>query len=95
MEALPTGTYLIGDAAYSLIERMLVPFTGSQHINASNDAYNFYLSQLQIRIEMAFELMTNKWRILRAPRHWQSQAKYSNAAVDCTTSVLKKTEMNS
>jgi hypothetical protein len=67
MQALPFGTYLIGDAAYSVSEKMLVPFTGSQQSNPSNDAHIFYLSQLRIRIEMAFGLMTNKWRILRAP----------------------------
>jgi hypothetical protein len=65
MRALPLGTYIIGDAAYSVGKRMLVPFTGSQRTNPSNDAHNFYLSQLRIRIEMAFGLMTNKWRILR------------------------------
>jgi hypothetical protein len=65
MRALPLGTYIIGDAAYSVGKKMLVPFTGSQRTNPSNDAHNFYLSQLRIRIEMAFGLMTNKWRILR------------------------------
>jgi hypothetical protein len=29
------------------------------------DAFNFYLSQLRIRIEQAFGLMTMKWSILR------------------------------
>ena len=67
MRALPLGTYIIGDAAYSVGKRMLVPFTGSQRTNPSNDAHNFYLSQLRIRIEMAFGLMTNKWRIFCAP----------------------------
>jgi hypothetical protein len=81
MEALPTGTYLVGDAAYSLTERMLVPFTGSQRNNASNDAYNFYLSQLRIRIEMAFGLMTNKWRILRAPL--QTSLAKSSEILEC------------
>ena len=30
-----------------------------------NDAYNFYLSQLRIRIEMAFGLLCGKWAILQ------------------------------
>ncbi len=67
MECFPIGKYLVGDAAYSVSEKMLVPFTGSQRNNASNDAFNFCLSQLRIRIEMAFGLMTNKWRVLCAP----------------------------
>ena len=32
-----------------------------------NDSYNFFLSQLRIRIEQLFGLLSNKWRIFRAP----------------------------
>jgi hypothetical protein len=32
-----------------------------------NDSYNFYLSQLRIRIEMAFGLLCGKWAILQRP----------------------------
>ncbi len=67
MQAFPVGSYLVGDAAYSVSEKMILPFTGSQQNNHCNDAHNFYLSQLRIRIEMAFGLMTNKWIILCAP----------------------------
>ncbi|KAK1934325.1 Periodic tryptophan protein 2 [Phytophthora citrophthora] len=31
------------------------------------DSYNFHVSQLRIRIEMAFGLLVNKWRILKQP----------------------------
>ena len=81
MQALPVGTYLVGDAAYSVSEKMLVPFTGSQRNNPSHDAHNFYLSQLRIRIEMAFGLMTNKWRILRAPL--QTSLAKSSEVLEC------------
>ena len=81
IEALPVGKYLVGDAAYSLCEKMLVPFTGTQRSNANNDAFNFCLSQLRIRIEMAFGLMTNKWRILRTPL--QTSLKMSALIIQC------------
>jgi hypothetical protein len=67
MQAFPVGTYLVGNAAYSVSEKMIVPFTGTQQVNPCNNAHNFYLSELRIRIEMTFGLMTNKWRILCAP----------------------------
>lgn len=67
VESLPNLHYIIGDNAYVPSEHLLVPFSGSQRQNPANDAYNFYLSQLRIRIEMAFGLMTSKWRILRKP----------------------------
>ncbi len=79
------GKYQVGDAAYSVSEKMLVPFTGSQRNNANNDAYNFCLSQLRIRIEMAFGLMSNKWRILRTPL--QTSLKTSARILECCSKL--------
>jgi len=62
---LPPGLFFVGDAAYSLEEHLLVPFTGSQKLNPNNDAFNFYLSQLRIRIEMAFGRLVRKFQILK------------------------------
>lgn len=67
VDSLPTGRYLIGDCAYVPTEHMLTPFGGSQKAIPVNDNYNFYLSQLRIKIEQAFGLMTTKWRRLRSP----------------------------
>ena len=62
---LPFGLFFVGDAAYTLCETLLVPFTGSQRDNADNDAFNFYLSQLRIRIEMSFGRLVRKFAILQ------------------------------
>ena len=62
---LPIGLYFLGDAAYTLSDTLLIPFTGSQRDDVDNDAYNFYLSQLRIRIEMAFGRLVRKWGILK------------------------------
>ena len=59
--------YVLGDAAYSVGDSLLTPFTGGHRNDPIKDAYNFFLSQLQIRIEMACGLLTNKWRVLNAP----------------------------
>jgi hypothetical protein len=65
IENLPLGLYFLADAAFPLGERLLTPFVGSQrHINPYNDSFNFYLSQLRIRVEMAFGRLVNKFRIL-------------------------------
>jgi len=48
-------------------ETLLTPFSGKEKKDPEKDAFNFYLSQLWIRIEQTFGLMTNKWRILRQP----------------------------
>jgi hypothetical protein len=67
IENLPAGLFIAADAAYVVTEHILVPFTGSQRHDCVKDTYNFFLSQLRIRIENAFGLLTTKWRILRKP----------------------------
>ena len=65
IDSLPLGLYFLGDAAFPLGEKLLTPFVGPQRHNSPyNDAYNFYLSQLRIRVEMAFGRLVNKFRIL-------------------------------
>lgn len=64
---LPDGFHLNGDAAYVLTNHLLTPFTGRSRAEELNDIYNYYLSQLRIRIEMAFGRLTTKFRIFRSP----------------------------
>ena len=59
--------FFVADNAYTLSPVMLIPFSGSNQHEANRSAYNFFLSQLRIRIEMAFGRLTNIWRIFRAP----------------------------
>jgi hypothetical protein len=42
-------------------------FGGDLDLRRENDNFNFFLSQLQIWIEMAFGWMTKKWGILQRP----------------------------
>ena len=65
ISSFDTGFYLVGDAAYTLLDVMLVTFVGSQRDDCSQDAYNFFLSQQRIRIEMAFGLLQTKWGELK------------------------------
>jgi DDE superfamily endonuclease len=67
MDDLPGNYFLIDDNAFTLSNKMLVPFSGAQRSHQYKDVYNYYLSQLRIRIEMAFGLLTTKWRIFRKP----------------------------
>jgi hypothetical protein len=61
------GYYLLGDNAYPVSEKILTPFCKTDGITVPRDAYNFYLSQLRIRIEMSFGLLVGKWRIFKKP----------------------------
>jgi hypothetical protein len=46
---------------------MLIPFSGSQQSVPQDSCYNYFLSQLRIRVEQAFGQYSVKWRIIRKP----------------------------
>ena len=65
LENTPDEYWIVGDNAYTLSNTLLIPFSGASKHRIYNRSYNFYLSQLRIRIEMAFGRLTTKWRIFR------------------------------
>lgn len=67
IEALPAIFTVIGDCAYMATEHMAPIYAGAQRSQQKYDAFNFYASQLRIRIEMAFGIMAKKWGILNRP----------------------------
>jgi DDE superfamily endonuclease len=67
IDSLPAGFYVVADNAYTISEHVLIPFSGSQRHVPQNSSYNYFLSQLRIRIEQAFGQFSVKWRIIRKP----------------------------
>lgn len=67
LKGMRGGRYFVtADNAYPLSEVLLIPFRRNQiGGDIYKDSYNFYLSQLRIRIEMAFGRMHTKFRLLR------------------------------
>lgn len=59
--------YVLGDPAYIPTEHMITPYSGVHGEDEWNSIFNFYLSQLRIRVEMAFGRLTTKWKFLRKP----------------------------
>ena len=74
IRSLPAGKFIAGDNAYVCLEHLLTPFSGDKQQDPQKDAYNFYLSQLRIRIEQAFGSMTTKWRVFEKTSPSLSQA---------------------
>ena len=66
IESLPPGFFVGGDNAYQNSEHLIVPIPGG-NLNEKEDAFNFFFSQLRVRIENAFALLVNKWGILWKP----------------------------
>ena len=67
IQNLPGLYCAIGDCAYSATEHLVPIFGGAQALVRRHDNFNFFVSQLRIRIEMAFGLMVKKWAILQRP----------------------------
>ena len=67
IDALPHGFYVVADNAYIISEHTLIPFSGSQRAVPQHSCYNYFLSQLRIRVEQAFGQYSVKWRIIRKP----------------------------
>jgi hypothetical protein len=66
VEDLPGLLYcVIGDCAYTPSEHLIPIYRGG--ITSQNDNFNFFASQLRIRIEMEFGLMVKTWGILARP----------------------------
>ena len=57
----------IGDCAYTATHNFVPVFGGAQALQAENDNFNYFASQLRIRIEMAFGMMIEKFGILQRP----------------------------
>jgi hypothetical protein len=75
IEGLPEGYYAVGDNAYVNSNHLLVPFPGKLAQDDPRDAFNFYLSQLRVRVENCFALLVGRWGIfwgpLRMPLRYQ------------------------
>ena len=67
VESLPQGFYLVGDNAYVLSEHMLIPYSGSQRGDPAKSVYNYFLSQLRIRVEQTFARLSGKFHIFKKP----------------------------
>ena len=62
---LAPGLVLFGDNAYVSNEYMVTPYRNVK--SGPKDAFNFFQSQLRIRIECAFGVLVYRWGILRKP----------------------------
>ncbi len=68
IQNLPWIYCAIGDCAYTASESMIPVFGGAQAFLGRHDNFNFFASQVRIRIEMAFGLIAKKWAIRQRPR---------------------------
>jgi hypothetical protein len=78
---LAPGLVLFGDSAYINAAYMATPFKGVS--SGPEDAYNFYHSQLRIKIECSFGMLVHRWGILRKPIPYNITIKKTSALVLC------------
>ncbi|CAN0024068.1 unnamed protein product [Pylaiella littoralis] len=66
VNSLPNGFHIIGDAANPISGKLLTPYPGKDLPNGE-DAFNFFLSQLRVKIEQSFGILVSTWGILWRP----------------------------
>jgi hypothetical protein len=97
---LAPGLCISGDNAYLNTPYMATPYSAVS--GGTKDSYNFYHSQLRIRIECAFGIWTHRWAILRSPIPVNvsikksvalviALAKLHNYCIDCDDTVTPST----
>ena len=74
------GLVLFGDNAYSNSSYMVTPFKAGKEGELGDD-FNYYQSQLRIRVECAFGRLVHRWAILRRPLHGSIGITKTNALV--------------
>ena len=78
---LRDGLVLFGDNAYINTIFMATPYPNTS--GGSKDNYNFYHSQLRIRIECAFGMLVKRWGVLRMAMPQGITVKKTIALVNC------------
>jgi hypothetical protein len=70
---LKNGYILFEDNAYMNSPYMATPYSNvsDNPDKRSEDNYNFFHSQLRIRVECAFGMLVARWGILRMVLHWR------------------------
>ncbi|KAE8737976.1 hypothetical protein FOCC_FOCC016559, partial [Frankliniella occidentalis] len=53
------GEYTIGDSAFPILDRLVVPFINNGHLTPSQVQFNRSLSRIRVRIEHTFGRVTN------------------------------------
>jgi DDE superfamily endonuclease len=79
---LSPGWCLFGDNAYVSTPYMATPYKNVK--SGSKDNYNFYHSQVRIKIECAFGMLVQRWGVLRRPL----SAKVTPQKVNCLCMAL-------
>ena len=86
-EHTPAGYYLLGDAGHVCSDKLLTPYPG-KGLDSELDAYNFFQSQLRIRVEQSFGLLVGRWGIL-----WDSSEAPVSDADCCAAHALQTAQL--
>jgi hypothetical protein len=86
---MKNGKVLFGDNAYLNTDYMATPYTNvsGNPEYATKDDYNFYHSQLRIRVECCFGMLVQHWGRLRMSLHHSLTISCIVALVNCLASL--------
>lgn len=85
VESLESGLFIAADNAYMSPEHLLTPYNALQTTDSFRNSFNYSLSQLRIRVEMAFSMLANKWGVFKRPL--QNELDYCTSLIHCAFSL--------
>lgn len=56
--------FLLGDAAYPLLDWLISDYTPSPHLTAEQESFNAYLRSARTTVDIAFGKLKSRWRVL-------------------------------
>ncbi|KAK3916262.1 Putative nuclease [Frankliniella fusca] len=62
---IQANEHIIADSAYTVLDKVLVPFTNNGHLTPEQRNYNRRLSRVRAKVEHTFGRVTGLWRRLR------------------------------
>ena len=84
--SLPPGKYGVGDAGYTLSDKLMIPFPITESMPPDQSQFNYMHSRTRITIERAFGMIKNRFRIFKVPLN---QKKFEQSGESETSQMAK------
>ena len=86
---LPKGKYGVGDAGYTLLNRLLIPYPIEESMIACESLYKYLHSKTRITVEQAFGSLKNRFRIFKAPLNQKPDEQSGQSQTQRMATVIK------